>query len=422
MVTSNSMKHKNRKIFNNTAFMTGSSLLARAIAYLYFLIIIRSFSTTEIGIYAILITSYLLMELVGNLGLDKIMIRDLSKRTEESFDGVLFYSSLFMKLVSSIVVWGISLTAFMTFFPVQLSNYQTEFIIFFASIAPLCLARSLESYYTAGEKMHIPAASQLLERIILLAAAWIVSIGLIGFRGFLIAFFIAVCGRALLLSSIFTWRRSDIRTELLSDKVKALGSESIRMLPIEAMALIYFRVDIFMLSKMTDLRITGIYQVAYKIFDFFIAMFAGFLIAVFPTLSREKGESSLLYMALIGIGAMSAISLGIIYFRIEILGFFQKDFIQGSRALIWLMLTLPLVYLNSLLAHYAIAINKTSVLFRMAIILVAANIGLNLVFIPRFSIAGAAAATMICELLSTVLMLILLKDSIRNLRRPRVRP
>jgi O-antigen/teichoic acid export membrane protein len=173
-----------------------------------------------------------------------------------------------------------------------------------------------------------------------------------------------------------------------------------------------------MLSKMTDLRITGIYQVTYKIFDFFIAMFAGFLIAIFPTLSREKGESGLLHMALIGIGAMSVISLVIIYFRIEILEFFQKDFVLGSRALIWLMLTLPLVYLNSLLAHYAIAVNRTSVLFRMAIVLVTTNIGLNLVFIPRFSIAGAAAATLICELLSTVLMFVLLRDGLWSISRP----
>jgi O-antigen/teichoic acid export membrane protein len=230
------MTYKSRKIFNNTAFMTGSSILSRAIAYLYFLIIIRAFSTTEIGIYAILITSYLLMELAGNLGLDKIMIRDLAKPMEGSSGGVLLYSVLCMKSASSITVWGICLAAFMIFFPVQFGKYRIEFILFFASIVPLCLARSLESYFTAREKMYIPAVSQLLERFFLLAAAWVVYAGFIHFRGFLIAFFISVCGRALLLTIFFPWRSSDITPEFSADKVKSLSLEAMRMLPVEAMA------------------------------------------------------------------------------------------------------------------------------------------------------------------------------------------
>ncbi|GAB6162759.1 hypothetical protein JCM12298_19190 [Desulfothermus naphthae] len=410
------MKVVNKKIFSNTGFMSGSSLLGRIIAYVYFLILVRSFSKLQVGLYAVLITSYLLMELIGNLGLDKIIIRDLAKSDETIQKTIIFYSTLEIKLFTSIFIWILFFMFFKFLYPYHFENYSSEIILFFASIFPLCMAKTIESYFIAQEKMYIPAGSQFLERLSLLFVSVLVYVKFIGFAGFLIGFFLSVGIRTLLLIIIFVKEKKFLKPTISFDKIKVLAKESMRMLPIEALALIYFRVDIFMLSKMVGLSLTGIYQVCYKIFDFFVSLFGGFLIAIFPSLSREKREFDLLKKAYIGFFIMCIISLFTIYFRREILIFFKKDFVFGSTTLVVLMLTLPFVYLNSLLAHYAIAINKILLLFLMAIVLVISNIGLNILFIPKFSILGAAISTFICEVICTLLMFLLLFDFYKKFR------
>jgi O-antigen/teichoic acid export membrane protein len=96
----------------------------------------------------------------------------------------------------------------------------------------------------------------------------------------------------------------------------------------------------------------------------------------------------------IGTAVISVIALVVILLRDWILGMFQPDFLLGSTALTLLLLTLPLVYLTTMLANYAIATNRLRLLVGVAILLVVTNIGLNLLLIPHYGIDGAAAATL----------------------------
>jgi len=71
---------------------------------------------------------------------------------------------------------------------------------------------------------------------------------------------------------------------------------------------------------------------------------------------------------------------------------------------VWLMLTVPLVFITSTLANMAIAAGRIKILILLAGLLIFSNVGLNLLLIPRWSFNGAAFSTFICELMSAVIL------------------
>ncbi|MEE4262872.1 MAG: oligosaccharide flippase family protein [Desulfobacteraceae bacterium] len=395
----------------NTGVLTGSNIFIKIAAYIYFWIIAREFSAEQFGVYALLITSYLLMELSASFGFDKIIIRELS-RTEEDQANAAYFFSLFVRAGLAIAAFMACLATYRLLYADVLVLHALEVLCVLGAVFPLIASRSIESYFTALEKMHIPATSQLVERLVILAAAGLVPARIIGFRGFLVGFFLAVLTRSLILVTLFPWDTWNRRSALTPKRRRALFSQAAQVALVEISAIIYFRVDVLMLSKMTDFTSTGMYQVAYKIFDFFITLFAGFLIAVFPKISREGHQAPVGRYLGMGMPLMTVLAMVVIYFRFEILAFFQPAFIPAASALIFLMLSLPLVFCNSLLANYLVAARRIGMLVRLALVLVPLNIGLNFFLIPRFGIEGAASATLLCELCLAALFVLGLTNAL----------
>lgn len=406
--------NENRILFHNTFFLTVSAFAVKLTAYIYFVIIVKFFTPDEIGIYAVLITSYLFMELISNLGLDKILIRDLASADNPEKQYKLFYSSLVIRLVAAAVVYAAALFLFSAIYPGIFNHYPLALSVFFGAVIPLVVCRNIESYFMSKEKMWIPALSQLVERIGVLLAALLVAAGILSFSGFITAFFGAVLLRALLLIPLFPWNLATFFAYLNSKKDFRMIQAAYQLLMVEIMVIIYFRVDIFMLSKMTDLTSTGIYQVSYKIFDFFIAIFAGFITAIYPRLVRSTDRINLCKILFCGFIALAAVSTAVIIMGDRILGLLGDSYLPAADALSCLMLTLPFVFITSMLANYAVANRKTTVLIKLALILVALNIALNYILIPIYSINGAAVSTLACETVSALILVYVFRKAFQS--------
>ena len=401
-----------RTVVSNTAFLGASAILTRFIAYLYFLIIARHFTAEQLGIYAVLVTTYLIAELLSNLGLDKIVVRDLARLSAEKRPG-LFSTALLVKTASSLFVYGLTLALFSLIYREITTSYLFESALFLASGVPVAFSRSLESYFVALERMSIPAVSQLLERSVILIFALGIVWNHVDFRSFLMAAFFAGCVRLVFLALMFKGHHVLSRWQGWS-QTRSLLSESERMLVIEVLAVIYFRVDVLMVSKLVDIGETGVYNVVYKVFDFFIALFAGFLMAVFPLMARGEAGKKFVPMLFFGACGLSLVSLVVILLRQEILALFGNEFLRGSSALAFLMAAFPFVYVNSMLANLAIVENKIDTLLWVAVVLVSCNIGLNGLLIPPLRMEGAAITTLVCEMLNSLILICVLKSSMRG--------
>jgi len=379
-----------------------ANVAGRGLGYIYIILMARRLDARYLGAYAVLLTTGMLVELVSNLGLDKILVREIASSPSNVGQGY-FWAAIPIRFAMAAVSAGVAWTLLFVFFKESLLATPFSSALFLSAIFPIVAARNCEAFLTAHERLLPIAASQLSEKIVIFGAVLLLVSGGLSFSGLLCFVPLAALLRLLVVASsaIHIWI-PDLASK--HPNLRQLLRQAVELFSVEVLALVYFRSDVFLVAKMRGLRDAGVYQITYKIFDFCLSLFAGFLQAAFPRMVRDKSRKSLNSMLALGAGLL-AIPVGIIILcRRSILGALGPEYVFGSTSLIWLMLTVPLVYITSTLANMAIAAGHVRILIALAVLLIVSNVSLNLLLVPRWSIAGAAFSTFACELMSAVVL------------------
>ena len=179
------------------------------------------------------------------------------------------------------------------------------------------------------------------------------------------------------------------------------------------LSLIQFKADIFLLTLYRTTEEVGIYGLATKFFEFPLAVPIFVMNAVYPLLVQQSAEKS--HAKLVENLRMwlfiSAVCIGLICIIAAPLLVLIDDAFKASvlpfRVLSGL---LPIFYLSALYVWVLIARKQQWALVWVYTVGMVLNIGLNMVFIPRFGILAAAIVTGISE----VVVLFLLYQRIRE--------
>ena len=405
--------HTLRFVSNGSA-MAAANLLGRGLGYISIVLMARRLAVPYMGAYALLYTASILVELVANLGLDKLLIREIAGSSSAVGEGY-FWAALPIRFTMAIVSWAAAWGLLMTFFRQELPVSTATAGIFLAMILPVVATRNCEAFLTAHEKLIPIAFSQFVERVLMFAAAMLLVTGKLSFGGMMCLAPLAALVRMIVIAA--STRREWISNDApVHPNLRKLMREGMELFLIEVLALVYFRSDVFVMAKMRGLADTGIYQIAYKIFDVCLSLFAGFLQAAFPGMARNNTKEKLRAHLLTGPLLLSIPAMIIIFLRHPILNVFHKQYDNGSTALVWLMLTVPLVYINSTLANATIAARRVHLLGALALLLVVMNVGLDIALIPRWGINAAAWVTFFCEVFSTVALAPLLLRAMSEAR------
>ncbi|MBU4305734.1 MAG: flippase [Candidatus Omnitrophica bacterium] len=167
---------------------------------------------------------------------------------------------------------------------------------------------------------------------------------------------------------------------------------------------IYNNFDTVMLSFMKSDKEVGLYNAAYKIILGLFFIGGIYIISIFPVISKYYKESMEKLKTLLSYSAKLMIILGLplgvggMVLAKPIMDFFYGPQYDGGiiafRILIWYVVVsfICMIYANSLLAcnrekKYAMGVAFSAII----------NIGLNALLIPRFSLKGAAFATVVSE-------------------------
>ncbi len=389
-------------LFSNSVAMGLANVLSRGLGYVYFILMARRLEARYVGAYAILVTAAMLVESVANLGLDKIVIREIASSDVSGGKGY-FWAALPIRFATAALAATGAWLVLWLFFKDLLLGGAFSSLLFLTAVFPSVASRNCEAFLTAQQRLVPIAAAQLSERFIIFAAVLLLVSGAISFSGLLL-FTPAGALARLAITSRFTmrlWARDMASKRVDMRRLIRQGTE---LFSVEILAQVYFRSDVFLLARMDGLRETGVYQIAYKVFDCCLSLFSGFLQAAYPRLVRDRNGRSLKAMLVWGTVLLAVPVAMIVLGRHSILGALRPEYVSGSTALIWLMLTVPLVYITSTLANAAIAAGRVRILIGLAGLLLVTNVGLNLILIPKWSINGAAFSTFACELLSASLL------------------
>ena len=190
-----------------------------------------------------------------------------------------------------------------------------------------------------------------------------------------------------------------------------------------ALAVIYFRIDMVMLSKLDSLESVGLYSIGYKFSDL-----AGFLpyVLLAPTLTllirawpddpaafRRVFRHSLVLLTIVAVG-VTVVFVAVA--RPAIVLFYGPRYAEVEWAARWLMIAQAVSFSSRMAFVTLLSVGRRRIFPVASLLGLTVNVGLNLVLIPRYSYNGAAVATVLTELLVLGVL------GVNVLRLPEVRP
>lgn len=174
--------------------------------------------------------------------------------------------------------------------------------------------------------------------------------------------------------------------------------------------LIYFRVDIIILSLLKNTVDVAVYGYAYKYFEFLLAIPLFLSNAVYPfllgSLKNLRSFYAFSQKYILIFLLISVIVMIPAWFLAPLIAIVKKDFIPSIFIFRILLLSLPVFFLTNILQWILIAKNKKVYLLKIYLIAALLNVLLNLFFIPKYSYIAAAIITGISEGLILILLFI----------------
>ncbi len=179
---------------------------------------------------------------------------------------------------------------------------------------------------------------------------------------------------------------------------------------------LYFKIDGIMLYMMAGNFDTGIYTAAYRVLETTLFVSAFFVQSMTPYLSnfvvKKPAEARKLITAgtEILLAAGGAISLAIIVFAPQVISLLAgTDYLLATYPLWYLAATIVILYLNSLMGQIMVLLDQRKILLIIAVLILLFNVGANYWLIPRYTYLGAAAATLVSEMILLATNIILLR-------------
>lgn len=179
--------------------------------------------------------------------------------------------------------------------------------------------------------------------------------------------------------------------------------------------LIYFRIDVLILSTLRSSTEVGLYGLAYQFFEAALAVPIFFANAIYPLIAKlytqdlaafKKQVSSWLKI-LIATSALLTLALIAISYLIPL--FFGQSFTRSVQALQILSLGLPFFFVSALLWHLLIIYDRQKFLTIIYAAGAIFNVVANLIFIPVYGYLAAAVTTVVSEGLITLLLVIAIR-------------
>lgn len=168
---------------------------------------------------------------------------------------------------------------------------------------------------------------------------------------------------------------------------------------------LYFRLDLVLLSILSGEEDVAVYGLAYRVLEGLIVLPSYFMLALFPEIARLTGQRKQVDAIVdAALSAMGAIGLPLVVF----FSVFANDVIrviggQGYGDSAWvlriLMLALAVSYLSGVYGNALPALGRQNRLFKWTLVVLAANLVINLSLIPPFGVMGAAIAVVLSEMI-----------------------
>lgn len=401
-----------QRILKNTGVMLFANLAQKTFTFFYIMKMARYLGTVEFGIITFAIGFTELFVFITDPGLNTLIVRDVAR--DKSLSDKYLGNVIVMKSIFVFVFFG-----FLALF-VNVIGYSVQIIHVVYLIAVHIILRAfsnmLYSLFQAYEKLEYQALGGIISNFFVLIGVLyavrhklsVTNIALI----FVIASALDLVYAMIVCRTKFHWPKLQIDWVFWKKSLKEawpLGTISI-------FYIIYFRIDIVMLSLIKGELDVGIYGAAYRISEILTLFPMIFMSAVFPVLSSyfksSKSSFKKAYEKSVKFLFSLALLLALITMLLakEIIFLVYGEGYEGSvTALQILVWGTVLLFVTTIQGTTFVAANRQKLSMKILLMAVVLNITLNFFAIPKYGYIGASITTVITEIFILIKGLMLLE-------------
>lgn len=390
-------KTAKQTVFKNTFWLGLSSAISRLMTFFLFVYVARILGATQYGEFNFALSFVILFSIFSDLGLSKVIIRELSQDKEKEKE----YPNL---LSLKIFLLGASLiTVFLSSFFVTQDHYIRNLIWILAFY--IGIGNFFNIFYAflqARQKMEYEAAAKILETVFYVGAGFLVIFNFPSAKNLAIGYFVSIFAFLFLFLIFFHSRIFRLNLGWNTGIWKKYLGISWPLALTAVFSSVYSQTDTVMLGSSGQITQVGWYQAAYRIIAATLIPATIISTSFFPMLNRAFKESKEKFQRIWNFHTESMVYLAIplvvggIILAPRIIDYiFNPTFGPSVLAFQILIITAGLTILQTPFYHSLIVCDQQKKIFYAVLAGAIFNVILNWILIPRYSLYGAAWATVI---------------------------
>lgn len=384
-------------IFKNTGYQALTRVLSSATGFIITLILARYLGALGFGDFVKVTTFIGFFYLLADFGLNAVFLQ--KKGDQESFPS-LFYPRLFFALILVLVA---NLIPFLLPFS-QGSDFgfppslRFGILIFSLSIFVQSIIFSSTALFQKDLRFDRLLFAQIAGSILTLFLVTLFALLSFSINYIFLAFILGGFMTALiaLVKSGGLYWPIKIDLTFISSLLKQSWPLGLMLF----FNLVYFRVDIFLLSILRPTTEVGIYGFSYKFFDFLIALPLFLANSIYPLILKQEKDQEfrVIILRYLKISLLASFVLVVFFwFLAPLFSLVKSEFQESILPFRILLLSLPFFFATAILQWALIAKKKQRFLMLVYLSGAILNITLNIIFIPVYGYVAAAVVTGISE-------------------------
>ncbi|NTV30889.1 flippase [candidate division WWE3 bacterium] len=366
------------------------------------------------GTYQIAINYVTIFWMLTDFGLNAVVVREMSANPEK--ENQLFGGLVTMRTVLSLIIMIIS-SAVLVFLPYAI-ELKMAILIGTISIMTQGIKGATHGLLQSRLRYDLQFYASFWGSLAFVIATYVVLLKYPGTIPLVIAFIIG----QIIMMVISVWQAHNLSRFHFDWNKKQLKELSIATLPL-GISLLFnlgnFKTDSFLLSvlpmaQFSNAQAVGMYNIAYKFFEFGLIVPTFFMNAVYPVMVKAHHEShkkfySVAFKAwgvLFTVGVAGALLTWVLAPYVIRIVADTPDFGPAVTALRILMSAAPIFFSSSLLMWVLLTLNGQKKLMWIYAIAFVFNVSANLFLIPRYSFYGSAVVTGASEFIILLLLMI----------------
>ena len=397
-----------RTIFKNMSWLLISQIIASVCGFIWTVLIARYLGVSDYGILGFAISLTGILAITVDFGISTHIIRHIATDYESA--PKYLGNAIPLKSIFSIGTFILTLIILI----VMKSNELTITItlLFTIEMVIKSFIGLLNGSFQAFEEGKYQGISNTLLNVILLTFILISIFTDLGLFGIAISYILANIFALTYEYIAFKKHITQPKFELDKEFCKNITIASIPFAVGGILSLIYYSIDVVMLSKLVGDYATGIYNATYKLISVLTLFYSIYGAVIFPVMSKfykndEKlliisFEKSIKYLMLI----MIPLALATMFYSSDIINLiYGAEYADASSVLSILIWTVCLLFISGPGNYLLNASHKEVTVTKILAIAAAFNVLLNCIMIPYFSYNGAAITTVLSDLLIVLLQI-----------------